>query len=224
MFNHRISAFILVVVACTGAAKAGPWDGATYDTPNVVGNCVVCTSLYPSGAAIDLTNAYIPVSAVIQLNNPAPNTTYITTPVGMVSLNQFAPASLVSVLQSTVTSHGQSILNLQTQNAAFATQMASVTQSLSAISNEISGLMNQQRQTEKHAWIGSALASALVVMPPAEGKANRLGMATATVQGQSAIGLNYSHVAGAWDFGAGAAVSTSHSKYVEGRVSFGFSW
>lgn len=115
-------------------------------------------------------------------------------------------------------------MNLQGQNTALNAQMAAVTKDLAIISNQVASLVVAQRETEKHAWIGSALASALVAVAPAEGKTNRLGINMATVQGQSAMGLNYAHVSGGWDVNAGVAISTSQSRYAEGRVGVGFSW
>ncbi len=171
-------------------------------------------------------------------NTPPPLGQALALTSGTISLNQFASAAYVgqlaqgvaanstsigglqsnlSALTAIVGSQGSSISSLQAQDSAFASQFA-------AISAEMANFDRLLSDANKHAWIGSALASSLVNVAPMEGATNRLGMNMATVQGQNAIGINYSHVAGPIDMNAGVSLSTSNTRYAEGRVGIGFSW
>lgn len=68
---------------------------------------------------------------------------------------------------------------------------------------------------------GLALAGALEIQGPAEGRSNRFGMSSATYDGTLAVGLSYSRRSNDLDLGAG--MSFTEDK-VMGKVSAGWSW
>ncbi len=68
---------------------------------------------------------------------------------------------------------------------------------------------------------GLALAGALDIQGPAEGRSNRFGMSSATYDGTLAMGFSYSRRSNDLDIGAG--MSFTEDK-VMGKVSAGWSW
>jgi len=239
---------ILIFAACLTVlssehSAAQQWTNLTYDSPNVPSSCFGCGPIAPAGSPVNTSNAYIMLSSVESYPSPLGQVINLTT--GTVSINQFASSAYVgqlaqsistnssnigalqatlNSLSGTVSTQGQAISSLQTQNAGFASQFTAVNQQLASLSAQIAGLQRSVSDANKHAWIGSALASSLVSVAPLPGNTNRLGMNVATVQGQSAVGFNYSHASGRIDLNAGVSLSTSQSRYAEGRVGIGFNW
>ncbi len=131
------------------------------------------------------------------------------------ALPTFTYQNIVPFTPTSCSSTGQILINID--------QFAR-TNSVLELSSQFQALSGNVRVAERRAWMGSALAAAIPDVSPSPGKTNRIGANVATVEGQSAIGIAYSHISGAFDFNVGASFSTSYEHHALGRAGMGFSW
>lgn len=222
--------YAFLVLACAfvffrGSASAAQWDDALAFSDSLGTNPFNPTGATATDQAILSGSIHCPTGTSIPSFNLAlvtslPSGCFDTNPIA-INLNEFARQGDLVSLAGQAMANANGLLSLQGDLNAFKT---STTAQLNAINAQIVQMNLAVAKANKNAWIGSALASSLVNISPADGQTNRFGVNFATAQGQSAVGFNYTHVAGPLDFNAGLSLSTSQTKYSEIRLGGGISW
>ncbi len=101
---------------------------------------------------------------------------------------------------------------------ALEAQIGAMSSELNAIAAYVPAI---QQQMEETAWRGAAMAAALDSVGPAAGKRNRVGTNAATVNGETAVALNYVYAGDTMDVSAGVAYSEGEAI---SKVGVGISW
>jgi hypothetical protein len=215
-----LSAICLLTLS-QNEAFAGPWDDVLQSATQQAGQTVNDGAIFTYGVNCSGNSSSLTPESYNNGIVPFSPTTCQQTSIFFVSLQQLARQGDVVALQGQMSANFSSLSALQTSFTAF---QASTASQFTDVNAEISRLQQLNALTNKQIWIGSALAASLVNVSPADGKTNRIGTNIATVQGQNAISINYSHVGESVDFNAGVAFSTSNSRYATARVGIGYSW
>lgn len=101
---------------------------------------------------------------------------------------------------------------------------ASMSAQIGAINSQLAATNGQVSLVSLDGWMAAAMAASLAPTSPLEGRTNRVGLNMATMGGQSALAVGYSHIHDDFDVNAGLSFGASRSGYVAGRVGLGFSW
>jgi hypothetical protein len=133
---------------------------------------------------------------------------------GRTPLSAFAKSETVTAIGARVSALEAEVGTIATLNA----QIGALSSELNAIASYIPAV---QQQMEEATWRGAAMAAALDSVGPAAGKRNRLGTNAATVNGETAVALNYVYAGDTMDVSAGVAYSEGEAI---SKVGVGFSW
>jgi hypothetical protein len=209
----------------SSTARTGPYDV----TPSYVQPLqYTCTSFgffgptaTPGPCVNGGVNSYTP-PVVNGTTQPSPQS------IGAVPSGATAVGSLVGVTAGgaypdAAAPGGVSYFSANIPLTAFATS-----QSVSALNTRMNGFIAAQQafnasvvQTDNRLTRGLAMAAALALEGPIDGRSNRIAIGGGTFGRREAISLNYSHRQGPYD--AGIAVSYSGGDAL-GKAAVGFSW
>jgi hypothetical protein len=131
-----------------------------------------------------------------------------------VPISAFARTSTVQALTGRVSAVESGLGAIGTLSA----QLGALSTHLSALAAYVPAIQQQMEQTT---WRGAAMAAALDSVGPAAGKRNRLGTNAATVNGETAVALNYVYAGDTMDVSAGVAYSEGEAI---SKVGVGISW
>jgi hypothetical protein len=219
MFAFRTFVTVALTGLASGNASAQQWNDAIQFNNNSVVPLVGGAVPNATAAAVSIQMAECPSGTpfpTFSFSNFGgkgipftPGVTCAATGTMNINIDEFARASTVTS-QFQQTQAGLTALRQQTQNALSSLQQQSQT-----------GLAAVQADASRAA----ALSTSLTAMMPAEGHKNRVGTEFATVGGETAFGLSYTHLSGPVDLNLGVAVGV-HGPGGEAlaRGGFGYSW